>query len=118
MKFKIDENLPEELSQLFRDAGWDSRTIEEQRLSGELDPRLAEICSAEARILVTFDRGFSNIRVYPPSNSPGMIVLRLKSQDKAHVLAVAARLVDALRQRELRKELWIVHENRIRIRAT
>lgn len=117
MRFKVDENLPDELSRLFRDAGWDSLTIEEQHLSGEVDPRLAEICSAEERILVTFDRGFSNIRVYPPSNSPGMIVLRLKSQDKRHVLSVAGRLVDALRRRELRNELWIVHENRIRIRA-
>jgi hypothetical protein len=46
-----------------------------------------------------------------------MIVFRLRSQDKRHVLAVAARLVAALRQRELRNELWIVHENRIRIRT-
>ena len=117
MRFKIDENLPDELSQLFREAGWDSLTIEEQRLSGELDLRLAQICSAEERILVTFDRGFSNIRIYPPTNNPGMIVFRLKSQDKRHVLEVAARLVDALHRRELRNELWIVHENRIRIRA-
>lgn len=117
MKFKVDENLPADLSQLFRNAGWDSLTVEEQRLSGEIDPRIAEICTSEARILVTFDRGFSNIRIYPPSNSPGMIVFRLKNQDKRHVLAVSARLIEALTQRELRNELWIVHENRIRIRA-
>ena len=113
MRFKVDENLPDELSHLFRDSGWDSLTIEEQHLSGEIDSRLAEICSAEERILVTFDRGFSNIHVYPPLNSPGMIVFRLKSQDERHVPSVAARLVDALRQRELRNQLWIVHENRI-----
>lgn len=118
MKFKVDENLPDELSQLFRDSGWDSRTIEEQELSGEADARLAEICAAEERILVTFDRGFSNIRAFPPSNSSGLIVFRLQSQDKRHVLSVAARLINALRERELRNELWIVHENRIRIRAT
>ena len=117
VKFKIDENLPDELSLLLQDSGWNSLTIEEQRLSGEIDPRLAEICATEERILVTFDRGFSNIRVYPPSNSPGMIVFRLKSQDKRHVLSVAERLVESLRARELRNELWIVHENRIRIRA-
>jgi len=117
VKFKIDENLPHELSQLLRDGGWDSLTIEEQRLSGEIDPRLAEICAAEERILVTFDRGFSNMRVYPPSNSPGMIVFRLKSQNKRHVLSVAERLMETLREREPRGELWIVHENRIRIRV-
>ena len=117
MKFKVDENLPEDLSRLFQDAGWDSLTVEQQRLSGEIDPRLAEICAAEDRILVTFDRGFSNIRLYPPPNAPGMIVFRLKSQDKRHVLIVSGRLIEALRSRELRNELWIVHEHRIRIRT-
>jgi predicted nuclease of predicted toxin-antitoxin system len=117
VRFKVDENLPEELSQLLRDTGWDSFTVVAQQLGGEKDPQLAQICATEARILVTFDRGFSNIRLYPPSNSPGMIVFRLKSQDKPHVLAVALRLIEALRRRELRNELWIVHENRIRIRT-
>lgn len=118
MKFKIDENLPDDLSVLLRTAGWDSLTVEEQQLGGEIDPQIARICASEERILVTFDRGFSNIRAYPPTNSPGMIVFRLKSQDKRHVLSVSQRLVQALRERELRNELWIVHENRIRIRAT
>lgn len=117
MKFKIDENLPEEVSQLLRNAGWDSATVVEQQLSGEDDPRIADVCATEQRILITFDRGFSNIRAYPPARGPGMIVLRLKSQDKLHVLEIGARVVAALRERELRNELWIVHENRIRIRA-
>jgi len=117
VKFKVDENLPDELSLLFRAAGWDSLTIEQQLLSGAIDPRLAEICTAEERILVTFDRGFSNIRVYPPADHPGMIVFRLKSQDKQHLLSVAERLVETLSKRDLRNELWIVHEDRIRIRA-
>jgi hypothetical protein len=46
-----------------------------------------------------------------------MIVFRLKSQDKRHVLAVSERLIQTLKERELRNELWIVHENRVRIRA-
>jgi predicted nuclease of predicted toxin-antitoxin system len=117
VKFKVDENLPEELSQLFREAGWDSLTVVDQQLSGEIDPQIARACRDELRILVTFDRGFSNIRAYPPADSPGMIVYRLRSQDKRHVLAISARLIAALSRRTLRNELWIVHEDRIRIRA-
>ena len=116
MKFKVDENLPHELTQLFRDAGWDCWSVDEQNLGGAIDPRVAEVCTFENRILVTFDRGFSNIRRYPPPGFPGIIVFRLKRQDKHHVLHVSTRLIEALRQRELRNELWIVHENRIRIR--
>jgi predicted nuclease of predicted toxin-antitoxin system len=116
MKFKIDENLPDELAQLLRDAGWDCATVVEQGLGGTDDARLAMVCEAEDRILVTFDRGFLNLRTYPPARRPGIIVLRLKRQDKIHVLDVGGRLADALRQRDLRSELWIVHEDRIRIR--
>lgn len=117
MKFKVDENLPEELSHLLNASGWDSLTVVDQQLGGEQDPQLAQVCRDEARIFVTFDRGFSNIKAYPPAKSPGMIVFRLKSQDKHHVLAVGSRLVVALSEREIRNELWIVSENRIRIRS-
>lgn len=117
MKFKVDENLPDELSQLLVSAGWDSLTVAQQQLGGEQDPRIASVCRDEQRIFVTFDRGFSNIRAYPPAQYPGMVVFRLKSQDKVHVLSVAGRLVTALEQREPRNELWIVTESRIRIRS-
>ena len=118
MRFKIDENLPEELSQIFRSAGFDCLCVGEQQLSGADDEHLARVCAEEERVLVTFDRGFSNIRAYPPANRPGTIVFRLKSQDKAHVLAISTRLVETLGQCELHKQLWIVHEDRIRIRST
>lgn len=39
MKFKIDENLPDELAQLVRDGGWDCSSVVEQNLGGTDDPR-------------------------------------------------------------------------------
>jgi predicted nuclease of predicted toxin-antitoxin system len=116
VKFKVDENLPEELAQLLREAGWESASIVEQHLGGALDPQVTEVCSSEERILITFDRGFANIERYSHTGLPGIIVFRLKRQDKPHVLRVSGRLVQELRRRELRGELWIVHDSRIRIR--
>jgi len=116
VKFKVDENLPEELAQLLRDAGWDALTVYDEALGGEIDPTIEEVCEAEGRILVTFDRGFANIKALH-ANLPGFIVFRLRNQDKHSVLNVTARLVQALTARPLENELWIVHENRIRIRS-
>ena len=116
MKFKVDENLPDELVDFLRNEGWDSMSIVEQELGGALDPRVAEVCSAEDRILVTFDGGFANVVDYPPSAHSGMIVFRLKRQDKANVLRVSLSLMRLLHQRACRNELWIVQEKRIRIR--
>ena len=92
-------------------------TVEEQQLSGANDVDVARVCREESRVLVSFDRGFANIRAYPPAQSLGMIVFRLKRQDKEHVLAVGRRLVSALQERAMANELWIVHDNRVRIRA-
>ena len=116
MKFKVDENLPEELTHLLRSAGWDSATVVEQDLGGAQDPPLARVCASEGRVLVTFDRGFSNIKIYSGFGLPGVIVFRLKRQDKPHVPKVSDQLVQELKRREPHGELWIVHENRIRIR--
>lgn len=117
MRFKVDENLPDELAQAFRAAGWDCLSVTDQSLGGADDPRVAQVCLDENRILVTFDRGFADIRSFRPDAHAGFIVFRLRDQSKLRVLAVAERLIDWLRQRELHNELWIVEEDRIRIRG-
>jgi len=58
-----------------------------------------------------------DIRTYPPSDYAGVIVLRPSSQDKPSVLALAHRLVMALREHPIEHELWVVDDRRIRIRS-
>lgn len=116
MKFKTDENLPEEAAELLRSAGYDASTILEQSMGGELDPEVASVCRREQRILVTLDLGFADIRTYPPEEYHGLIVLRLRQQDKAHVVGVIEQLLPMLETEQLANRLWIVEEDRIRIR--
>jgi predicted nuclease of predicted toxin-antitoxin system len=117
MRFKTDENLPEEFAQTLREEGWDALSVYEQNLGGNPDPRIAEVCIAEARVLITLDLGFANIKAYPPHDTPGTIVLRLKRQDKLAVLEVARRLASALRLRPIVNQLWVVDHERIRVRS-
>jgi predicted nuclease of predicted toxin-antitoxin system len=85
VKFKVDENLPEETAYLLREAGHDASTITAQGIGGDPDPDVASMCRREQRALVTLDRGFADIRTYPPNEYSGLIVLRLNWQDKSHV---------------------------------
>lgn len=117
MRFKTDENLPDEFAEALRNAGWDALSVVQQKLSGSMDPQLASICHAESRILITLDVGFGNIRAYPPQSHSGIVVLRLKRQDKPSVLQIAGRLIEALRLQPVRNDLWIVDEQKIRIRS-
>jgi predicted nuclease of predicted toxin-antitoxin system len=116
MKFKIDENLPLEAAELLRNAGFDAVTIYEQQMSGATDPIVAVVCRAEARAIITLDTDFADIRAYSPQDYPGIIVLRLKYHDKPHVLAILRRVIQALLSERLVNRLWIVDEDRIRIR--
>ncbi|MCL4473910.1 MAG: DUF5615 family PIN-like protein [Actinobacteria bacterium] len=117
MRFKIDENLPEDVALVLRNAGHDAITVLAQKLGGAEDQKIANICKDENRILVTLDAGFADIRTYPPSDYPGIIVLRLRHLDKISVVNVAKHLLIQLPTEQLSNRLWIVEETRVRVRG-
>ncbi len=117
MRFKLDENLPAEAADLLRDAGYDAVTVLEQEMSGETDASVAAVCEQEGRVLVTLDTDFADLRTYPPEDYPGLFVLRLRRQDKPHVLGVLRRMLPMLGTEQLDARLWIVDEERVRIRS-
>ncbi len=116
MKFKVDENLPVEAAERLREAGHDVMTVLDQAMGGAPDSDLAKVCRVEERALLTLDLDFSSIQAYPPQDYPGIVVLRLMHQDKAHVLKTIAAAIPILMQEPLRGRLWIIEEHRIRIR--
>ena len=117
MKFKIDENLPIEVAEILNQNGHEAKTVIDQNLGGEDDTEIASVFQREERVLITLDTDFGDIRTYPPGKYPGIIVLRLKRQDKPYILNVFTGLVDILEQEPLKSHLWVVDENRIRIRG-
>ena len=117
MKFKVDENLPIEVGAILTEAGHDAETVADEALFGAPDPRLAKVACDEKRALVSLDLDFADIRVYPPHDYPGIIVLRLRRQDRPHVLEVCRRFLTVLSEEPLVGRLWIVDEDRIRIRG-
>lgn len=116
MKFKVDENLPVEVAEVLRQFGHDAITVLEQHLGGSADAEVASVCQREGCALVTSDTDFADIRTYPPEEFPGLIVLRLRWQDKPHILQVFRRVIVVLSIEPLEGHLWIVEEGRIRVR--
>jgi predicted nuclease of predicted toxin-antitoxin system len=116
MKFKLDENLPVEASALLREAGHDALTVLDQNMGGEPDEHIIQICSQEKRVLITLDLDFADINAYPPSNYHGIFVLRVKRQSRSKVIEAVAKLIPYLPSESVEKQLWIVEEDKIRIR--
>lgn len=115
--FKVDENLPVEVAEYLRQAGYNAITVHEEGIGGTSDAVLAEICRSEQRVLLTLDTDFSDIRAYPPERFSGFVILRLRRQDKPNVLNVIARLVPFFQTEPIVGRLWIVEEERFRIRT-
>ncbi|MCB0195680.1 MAG: DUF5615 family PIN-like protein [Anaerolineae bacterium] len=117
MKFKVDENLPIEVAEVLQQAGYDAATIYDQNMVGEADENIASVCQLEKRTIVTLDTDFADIRAYLPEEYFGIIVMRLRQQDKLYVLDIVKRWIKVLSEETLIGHLWIVDEKQIRIRS-
>ncbi|MEW5920505.1 MAG: DUF5615 family PIN-like protein [Bacillota bacterium] len=115
-KFKIDENLPLEVSNILKRYGYDTETVLDERLQGATDDALINICKEEKRILITFDLDFSDVRAYPPGAYPGIIVIRLADQSVDSTMSVINKIISTFQGESPDGKLWIVEETKIRIR--
>lgn len=116
IKFKVDENLPREVTETLVAAGFDAISVVDQRLGGRPDLHVAKICRDEARAILTLDVDFADIRAYSPADYSGIVVLRLARIDKLRLVDVVRRLVPLFTQEPLSGRRWIVDESRVRVR--
>jgi predicted nuclease of predicted toxin-antitoxin system len=117
LRFKTDEKVHPDVAQTLRSAGFDAMTAREQSLRGRSDDNIGAICRTEGRTLITHDLDFADIRNFAPADHPGIIVLRLDSQNRLSVLAALGRVLPLLSTEPLHAHLWIVEDHRIRIRT-
>lgn len=118
MRFKIDENLPVELAKRVQAMGYAAETALEEGLAGQLDEIIFARCQQEHQILLTMDRGFGDIRHYPPGTHAGIIVLRPVKQDREAFLELMDQVLRMLTKQRVEGSLWIVEGDRIRIRRS
>jgi predicted nuclease of predicted toxin-antitoxin system len=116
MRFKIDENLHDDVQALFAANAHDVETVHSEGLRGCDDAKLAAHCYLESRAVVTLDLDFADIRTLPAGH-PGVIVLRVGNQSRRHVLGVMERVLELLKNEPLAGRLWIVSDADVRIRG-
>ncbi len=95
---KLDEDLPDRLADAVEKHGYAGATVRGQSWSGLKDPLLWSKVNAEGCFFVTADKGFSDLRSFPPGTHPGILILR---PDKESVLDFTALLESVLRSRRL-----------------
>jgi predicted nuclease of predicted toxin-antitoxin system len=117
LSFKLDENVPIEAAEQIRSFGHDCHTVYDESLAGTSDPTIALACARERRTLITLDLDFADVRTYPPGSHSGIIVLRPRSPDRDSCFRLIARLLPIVTSEPVGGNLWIVDDDRVRMRA-
>lgn len=116
MKVKLDENLPESLGEVLVASNHEVDTVINEGLVGRPDAEVAAAALAEDRLLITLDKGFGDIRTYPPGAHPGILVLRLANESAAAVREAISELLAHHRLDDLAGTVTVLHHGRLRIR--
>ncbi len=115
MRLKLDENLGQRTSEVFKSQGHDVSTVPEQKLTSASDRDLIEAYRHEDRCLVTLDLDFGNPLLFQPAAYAGIAVLRLPARPSHQdLLDVAETLADALNLEPIKGKLWIIQRGRVR----
>jgi predicted nuclease of predicted toxin-antitoxin system len=118
MRFKTDENLPVEVTDLPRQHQHDALSVQDQQMAGQGDPQVARVCQVEDRALVTCDLDFADIRAYPPEDYHGIIILRPALQTVSSLLRLMNRALSVIDVEPLDRCIWVVDDHQVRIRKT
>jgi predicted nuclease of predicted toxin-antitoxin system len=116
IRIKVDENLPEQIADLFNAHGYDALTVGDQGWRGLADDELWRRIQAEGRWLVTADKEFGDIRRYRPGSHAGLILLRLSQESRAEYLRLAGRVPTQIKLDEINGAIVVVTERGIRVR--
>ena len=95
MRIKVDEDLPKAAIQMLRAHGHETLGVIDQGMGGAKDPELWRAVQSEHRFLVTADKGFGDIRSYPPGTHQGILLLRPDQAGIRPVLDLLERLLAA-----------------------
>jgi predicted nuclease of predicted toxin-antitoxin system len=117
VKFLLDENLSPLHARTLRELGHDATSVVECGLSGANDSVIRAAAIESGRVLVTLDADFANVLRYPPSDSPGVIRLRIHPATEGAIDTLLRSTVLRLTGTSLVGRLVVADTKRVRIRG-
>ncbi|MCA1558794.1 MAG: DUF5615 family PIN-like protein [Acidobacteria bacterium] len=112
---KLDENVPDSVATVLRQAGHNVALARDEQLVGANDEHLLNVAASEGRVFVTLDLHFTDIRRHPPQATPGIVVLRPHAQTLPLIRHAAVSLAALLLREPIMGRLWVIDDARLRI---
>lgn len=116
MLFIADANIFVPMVDGLRDMGHDVFDVKEKGMENLSDPEIFRMAQKEGRILVTMDKDFSNILLYPPGEHQGIIVVKLYRLKVADATRLFLDAMDDIKPEDIPGNLVIIDRSKTRIR--
>lgn len=113
MKLLLDADVPRSFLPRLRDCGHDVSDVRDISKTALKDAEIFAIAQKEGRTLITRDLDFSNILMYPPAKSCGIIVLRTHRLSQEGIFRILLKAIQSP-QKQLQGTLIIAQKDRLR----
>ena len=104
MRALLDEDVHIKLLRWLKDQGHDATRVP----TGLKNGQVIYLARRERRVLITRDKDFANRIMYPPTNSLGIVILRIHPPLLDNLVAALNRLLSELPETEFAGKLIIV----------
>jgi predicted nuclease of predicted toxin-antitoxin system len=116
VRVKVDEDLPGAAAQMLQSRGYEAISVIDQGMCGMKDRPLWLAVQAEHRFLITADKGFADIRFYPPGTHAGILLLRPDQAGIRPILELLERTLAAHDLEALQGSVAVATPRGVRIR--
>jgi predicted nuclease of predicted toxin-antitoxin system len=116
IKFLADENIPFPVVEFLRERGFDVQEATEGGIHGVSDDTIMQSARQSGRVLLTFDKHFANILVYPPDSHFGVIRIRIHPPLIDDVIKAFDQLLQKLDTETITGTLIVLEREGFRVR--
>jgi predicted nuclease of predicted toxin-antitoxin system len=115
---KVDEDLPRAAVDLLCKHGYDAISVIDQQMGGWKDSFLWKAIQKENRFLVTADKGFANLRTYPPGKHAGILLLRPDEDGVPPIIDLLKKVLVLYKLTDLAGNITVATPRAIRTRKS
>ena len=116
LKITVDEDLPRQVVKILQEHGYDAASVIEQGMGGWKGPQLWIAVQSEERFLITADKGFGDIRVYPPGKHFGILLLRPDEDGIRPMIELLEQVLNSYKLEDLIGTVTVATPRGIRMR--
>jgi predicted nuclease of predicted toxin-antitoxin system len=115
MKFLLDVNMPRSTKAALDQRGFDAVAVRDILPPATPDSVIYDLAKQEGRLLVTRDHDFLNILLYPPAQTPGIIVVKTQHLTARAINALLCDFLSRVTEPQIQNTLVVLEPHRYRV---